>query len=270
MPANVKFKNGQLKHVLRQALGDVLPRSIRERQDKMGFPVPLRQWVGRGGPLHEFASDLLSSQAARSRPYLRAGFDPVTLLDSDTRVRPQPVGRAQPGALAARVPRPRGRVAQAGAGGRGALGATVATLDELFARAAPLHDAAADAARATRRGPLRRGECGAGLDGVRRRRAPVLQEGVVRVGPRRRGSGSPLDAALGIPLAVSTRWAGRNALRRAGRRPRRRRAHRRRALPLHPVARCLGRALRRAAALRPIPTPFRPTPGVTRRGEPPL
>jgi asparagine synthase (glutamine-hydrolysing) len=84
MPSNVKFKNGQLKHVLRQALGGVLPRSIRERQDKMGFPVPLRQWVGRGGPLHEYASDLLSSQAARSRPYLRAGFDPVTLLESDT------------------------------------------------------------------------------------------------------------------------------------------------------------------------------------------
>ena len=53
-------------------------------QDKMGFPVPLRQWVGQGGPLHEYASDLLSSQAARSRPYLRDGFDPVTLLDSDT------------------------------------------------------------------------------------------------------------------------------------------------------------------------------------------
>ena len=44
----------------------------------------IRDRVGRGGPLHEFASDLLSSQVARSRPYLRAGFDPVTLLESDT------------------------------------------------------------------------------------------------------------------------------------------------------------------------------------------
>ena len=50
MPADVKFKNGQLKHVLRQSLDRVLPRSIAERTDKMGFPVPLRQWVGARRP----------------------------------------------------------------------------------------------------------------------------------------------------------------------------------------------------------------------------
>jgi len=84
MPADVKFKNGQLKHVLRQSLDRVLPRSIAERTDKMGFPVPLRQWVGPGGPLRDFAGDVLGSAAARSRPYLADGFDPVSLIDSDT------------------------------------------------------------------------------------------------------------------------------------------------------------------------------------------
>ena len=84
MPADVKFKNGQLKHVLRQSLDRVLPRSIAERTDKMGFPVPLRQWVGPGGPLRDFAGDVLGSAAARSRPYLAEGFDPVSLIDSDT------------------------------------------------------------------------------------------------------------------------------------------------------------------------------------------
>jgi len=94
MPADVKFKNGQLKHVLRQALGHVLPRSISERTDKMGFPVPLQQWVGKGGPLHDFAGDVLGSAAARSRPYLMDGFDPVSLIESDT-----PYGRSLWGLL---------------------------------------------------------------------------------------------------------------------------------------------------------------------------
>jgi len=84
MPPSIKFAGGRSKNALKEAMKSTLPEAILNRQDKMGFPVPLRQWVGRGGPLHEFASDLLSSQAARSRPYLRAGFDPVTLLDSDT------------------------------------------------------------------------------------------------------------------------------------------------------------------------------------------
>jgi asparagine synthase (glutamine-hydrolysing) len=50
----------------------------------MGFPVPLSQWVGPGGPLRDFAGDILGSAAARSRPYLADGFDPVSLIDSDT------------------------------------------------------------------------------------------------------------------------------------------------------------------------------------------
>ncbi len=94
IPSNVKFKNGQLKHVLRASLGHVLPRSILERTDKMGFPVPLQQWVGAGGPLRDYVGDLLGSAAARSRPYLREGFDPVSLIERDT-----PYGRSLWGLL---------------------------------------------------------------------------------------------------------------------------------------------------------------------------
>ena len=65
MPSNVKFKNGEMKHVLRQALGDVLPPAILERKDKMGFPVPLQEWLK--GPLREFAHDVLQSPNARQR-----------------------------------------------------------------------------------------------------------------------------------------------------------------------------------------------------------
>jgi asparagine synthase (glutamine-hydrolysing) len=67
MPADVKFKDGHLKHVLKTAFAEVLPESVRGRRDKMGFPVPLQEWIGRSGPVREFVIDTLSSEAARGR-----------------------------------------------------------------------------------------------------------------------------------------------------------------------------------------------------------
>ena len=67
MPADVKFKDGHLKHVLKTAFAEVLPESIRGRRDKMGFPVPLQEWLGQKGPVREFVVDTLSSDAARGR-----------------------------------------------------------------------------------------------------------------------------------------------------------------------------------------------------------
>jgi asparagine synthase (glutamine-hydrolysing) len=45
----------------------VLPDSVRSRRDKMGFPVPLQEWIGRGGPVREFVTDTLSTEVARGR-----------------------------------------------------------------------------------------------------------------------------------------------------------------------------------------------------------
>ena len=45
IPPNIKFANGELKRLLRVAFGSRLPESIRNRSDKMGFPVPLNQWL---------------------------------------------------------------------------------------------------------------------------------------------------------------------------------------------------------------------------------
>jgi asparagine synthase (glutamine-hydrolysing) len=67
MPADVKFKDGHLKHVLKTAFAQVLPEPVRNRRDKMGFPVPLQEWIGRGGAVREFVVDTLSSEAARGR-----------------------------------------------------------------------------------------------------------------------------------------------------------------------------------------------------------
>jgi asparagine synthase (glutamine-hydrolysing) len=65
MPSNIKFKNGALKHILRYATEKALPPAVVHRKDKMGFPVPLAEWVS--GPAREFVRDTLSSQAALER-----------------------------------------------------------------------------------------------------------------------------------------------------------------------------------------------------------
>jgi len=67
MPADVKFRDGHLKHVLKSAFASFLPQEIRERRDKMGFPVPLQDWLSQPGPVRDFVTDVLSSQAALGR-----------------------------------------------------------------------------------------------------------------------------------------------------------------------------------------------------------
>ena len=67
MPADIKFKNGTLKRVLIESMGDYLPPQVIDRKDKMGFPVPLNAWMK--GPLKSFVSDVFSSRQAAERPY---------------------------------------------------------------------------------------------------------------------------------------------------------------------------------------------------------
>jgi asparagine synthase (glutamine-hydrolysing) len=67
IPADVKFENGNMKHVLRTAMRSKLPERIFNRQDKMGFPVPLHEWITQPGEVRDFVRDVFSSQAARSR-----------------------------------------------------------------------------------------------------------------------------------------------------------------------------------------------------------
>jgi asparagine synthase (glutamine-hydrolysing) len=80
IPANIKFQNGELKRLLRVAFADRLPQAIRERKDKMGFPVPIQRWVRAGGVVREFLLDTFRSQRARQRSYLTPGFDIEALM----------------------------------------------------------------------------------------------------------------------------------------------------------------------------------------------
>lgn len=68
IPADVKFKEGQSKYLLRHCYRDTLPPPLLERRDKMGFPVPLKEWLN--SDLKDFVHDIFGSTAAASRGYV--------------------------------------------------------------------------------------------------------------------------------------------------------------------------------------------------------
>jgi asparagine synthase (glutamine-hydrolysing) len=65
IPADVKFRDGEMKHVLKRSLRSVVPDQILDRTDKMGFPVPLSEWLA--GDANEFVTDIFSTEAAQGR-----------------------------------------------------------------------------------------------------------------------------------------------------------------------------------------------------------
>ena len=70
IPADVKFKDGNMKNVLKQAFSKEIPIEIFNRRDKMGFPVPLKEWTE--GSLKEFIFDTLSTTASKNRPFINS------------------------------------------------------------------------------------------------------------------------------------------------------------------------------------------------------
>jgi asparagine synthase (glutamine-hydrolysing) len=64
MPPMIKYKGGRSKHIFRQAVKPVLPAEVYDRTDKMGFPMPLTEWL-REGPVHDFVRETLQGGAAK-------------------------------------------------------------------------------------------------------------------------------------------------------------------------------------------------------------
>ncbi len=114
VPADVKFAGGRMKHLLKLAYGDELPVEIAERRDKMGFPVPLKEWFS--GELNDLVQDIFRSRSARTAavPQHRCGAGKPRQRRT---VFAQAVGPAEPRIVASDVPRPRRRIPpNAGAG----------------------------------------------------------------------------------------------------------------------------------------------------------
>jgi asparagine synthase (glutamine-hydrolysing) len=67
IPPIYKFEGGKIKQMLKKSFGNMLPEPILNRRDKMGFPVPLKEWFG--GELKDWVGDMFLTQKARHRPY---------------------------------------------------------------------------------------------------------------------------------------------------------------------------------------------------------
>ena len=59
-----------MKHLLKTTYRDVLPAGIVDRRDKMGFPVPLKEWFA--GELKDFARDIFKGLHQRNRAFINA------------------------------------------------------------------------------------------------------------------------------------------------------------------------------------------------------
>lgn len=69
VPADIKFEGGQLKHLLKTAFANELPPEILNRRDKMGFPVPLKEWFA--SELNDFVLETVANMKARNRDFVK-------------------------------------------------------------------------------------------------------------------------------------------------------------------------------------------------------
>jgi asparagine synthase (glutamine-hydrolysing) len=74
IPAGLKLRGLEEKHILRRAMRDLLPPAIAQRR-KFALYTPTPNWLR--GPLPDFAAEALSPAALRRKGY----FDPATVAE---------------------------------------------------------------------------------------------------------------------------------------------------------------------------------------------
>jgi asparagine synthase (glutamine-hydrolysing) len=65
LPPQLKMRGPWNKYLLREAMRDRIPESVRSRVEKWGFPVPAKEWFA--SDLNQQVQDLLGSQHVRER-----------------------------------------------------------------------------------------------------------------------------------------------------------------------------------------------------------
>jgi asparagine synthase (glutamine-hydrolysing) len=68
LPTNLLIRDGASKHILREAVKDILPEQIYNRFDKKGFETPSDEWF-RMNPFKNYIHDLLNSSSFQNRGY---------------------------------------------------------------------------------------------------------------------------------------------------------------------------------------------------------
>ena len=71
IPADIKFKGGNAKNILKKTFANIIPQEVLNRTDKMGFPVPLKEWFDN--ELKEFSESILKCMADKKRDYFNSG-----------------------------------------------------------------------------------------------------------------------------------------------------------------------------------------------------
>ncbi len=79
VPADIKFTDGRMKTLLKETYRSIIPDQIVNRRDKMGFPVPLNEWMR--GELKDFVMDIFLTGKAKNRPFIN--YDAV-IADLET------------------------------------------------------------------------------------------------------------------------------------------------------------------------------------------
>jgi asparagine synthase (glutamine-hydrolysing) len=71
IPASLKMKGLETKHIFKQAVRGLVPDEILDRP-KQGFGVPIQQWINQ--ELRDYIRDVLTEQRARERGYFKASY----------------------------------------------------------------------------------------------------------------------------------------------------------------------------------------------------
>ena len=83
IPASLKMKGLETKHIFKRAVSDLVPAEILNRP-KQGFGVPIQKWINQ--QLRERLRDTLTDSRARERGYVEPRYVEV-LLDEHERER---------------------------------------------------------------------------------------------------------------------------------------------------------------------------------------
>lgn len=84
IPARLKMRGGETKHIFKQAIRDFVPPEILKRP-KQGFGVPIQQWINQ--QLRERIRETLTGTSARSRGLIKQSYVELLLNEHERKRR---------------------------------------------------------------------------------------------------------------------------------------------------------------------------------------
>ncbi len=82
IPEQNKINYGDTKHLLKKTFNELLPNEIKDRKDKMGFPVPLNEWFKN--ELKDFFIETMKSLKNRKVKFLNINEDFINNINTNS------------------------------------------------------------------------------------------------------------------------------------------------------------------------------------------